>query len=256
MKKESQKQGFVQGAMILMIGTVTVKVVSMLFKIPVSNMLGGTGYSYFTNAYEIFNLLSTIAAAGFPVAVSKMVSENCVLGRYRDNRRIFRISRMFFLVTGLVCMVIMVLGAGQFAAMIPNPGAKLSIMCLAPAVLTCCLMSAYRGYYQGMQNMYPTSISQIIEAVTKMIFGLGLSGAVLYLTQREYHNTQTVLGVSYSSYEQAQAVIAQIASAAAVLGVSLSTVAGLLYLVFLWKRKGDGVHLYEIVEVITIKKSG
>ena len=78
MKKESQKQGFVQGAMILMIGTVTVKVVSMLFKIPVSNMLGGTGYSYFTNAYEIFNLLSTIAAAGFPVAVSKMVSENCV----------------------------------------------------------------------------------------------------------------------------------------------------------------------------------
>ena len=65
MKKESQKQGFVQGAMILMIGTVTVKVVSMLFKIPVSNMLGGTGYSYFTNAYEIFNLLSTIAAAGF-----------------------------------------------------------------------------------------------------------------------------------------------------------------------------------------------
>ena len=61
-KKESQKQGFVQGAMILMIGTVTVKVVSMLFKIPVSNMLGGTGYSYFTNAYEIFNLLSTIAA--------------------------------------------------------------------------------------------------------------------------------------------------------------------------------------------------
>lgn len=135
---------------------------------------------------------------------------------------------MFFLVTGLVCMVIMVLGAGQFAAMIPNPGAKLSIMCLAPAVLTCCLMSAYRGYYQGMQNMYPTSISQIIEAVTKMIFGLGLSGAVLYLTQREYQNTQTVLGVSYSSYEQAQAVIAQIASAAAVLGVSLSTVSGVI----------------------------
>lgn len=96
MKKESQKQGFVQGAMILMIGTVTVKVVSMLFKIPVSNMLGGTGYSYFTNAYEIFNLLSTIAAAGFPVAVSKMVSENCVLGRYRDNRRIFRIPECSF----------------------------------------------------------------------------------------------------------------------------------------------------------------
>ena len=82
MKKTSEKQGFVQGAMILMIGTMTVKVVSMLFKIPISNLLGGTGYSYFTNAYEIFNLISTIATAGFPVAISKLVSENGVLGNF------------------------------------------------------------------------------------------------------------------------------------------------------------------------------
>ena len=81
MKRTSEKQGFVQGAMILMIGTMTVKVVSMLFKIPISNLLGGTGYSYFTNAYEIFNLISTIATAGFPVAISKLVSENGVLGQ-------------------------------------------------------------------------------------------------------------------------------------------------------------------------------
>ena len=185
-----------QGAMILMIGTMTVKVVSMLFKIPISNLLGGTGYSYFTNAYEIFNLISTIATAGFPVAISKLVSENGVLGNYRDNHKIFRISRTFFLITGLLCMAVMILGAGSFAAMIPNPGAKLSIICLAPAVLTCCLMSAYRGYYQGMQNMYPTSISQIIEAVTKMIFGLGFSGGVMYLTQREYSLHATVLGLA------------------------------------------------------------
>ncbi len=241
MKQASQKQGFVQGAMILMIGTVTVKVVSMLFKIPISNMLGGTGYSYFTNAYEIFNLIATIATAGFPVAISKMVSENCVLGRYRDNRKIFRLSRLFFLITGVICMAVMIAGAGAFANLIPNPGAKLSIICLAPAVLTCCLMSAYRGYYQGMQNMYPTSISQIIEAVTKMIFGLGLTWGALYLTRKEYRFAGTVLGVACSGEEQAQAMIAQAASAAAVLGVSLSTAAGLVYLILRWRKKGDGV---------------
>lgn len=92
MKKTSEKQGFVQGAMILMIGTMTVKVVSMLFKIPISNLLGGTGYSYFTNAYEIFNLISTIATAGFPVAISKLVSENGVLGNIGTIHKIFRIS--------------------------------------------------------------------------------------------------------------------------------------------------------------------
>lgn len=247
MKRTSEKQGFVQGAMILMIGTMTVKVVSMLFKIPISNLLGGTGYSYFTNAYEIFNLISTIATAGFPVAISKLVSENGVLGNYRDNHKIFRISRTFFLITGLLCMTVMILGAGSFAAMIPNPGAKLSIICLAPAVLTCCLMSAYRGYYQGMQNMYPTSISQIIEAVTKMIFGLGFSGGVMYLTQREYSLHATVLGRSYPSPEQAQAVIAQLASGAAVLGVSLSTAAGLVYLMLRWRKKGDGVSQQQLM---------
>lgn len=248
MKRTSEKQGFVQGAMILMLGTMTVKVVSMLFKIPISNLLGGTGYSYFTNAYEIFNLISTIATAGFPVAISKLVSENGVLGNYRDNHKIFRISRTFFFITGLLCMTVMILGAGRFAAMIPNPGAKLSIICLAPAVLTCCLMSAYRGYYQGMQNMYPTSISQIIEAVTKMIFGLGLSGGVMYLTQREYSLHATVLGRSYPSSEQAQAVIAQLASGAAVLGVSLSTAAGLLYLMVRWRKKGDGVSRQQLMQ--------
>lgn len=237
----NRKQGFVQGAVVLMVGTMTVKIVSMIFKIPISNLLGGTGYSYFTNAYEIFNLVSTIATAGFPVAVSKLISENCVLGHYRDNRKIFRISRVFFLITGLSCMVVMMLGAGTFAAMIPNPGAKLSIICLAPAVLTCCLMSAYRGYYQGMQNMYPTSISQIIEAITKMIFGLGLSWGVMEWAQREYLSNGTVLGVPYQTAEQAQAATVQLASAAAVLGVSLSTAAGLLYLMLRWRKKGDGV---------------
>lgn len=241
MEQANKKQGFVQGAAVLMAGTLTVKIVSMIFKIPISNLLGGTGYSYFTNAYELFNLVSTIATAGFPVAVSKLISENCVLGHYRDNRKIFRISRLFFLITGLSCMVVMMLGAGTFAAMIPNPGAKLSIICLAPAVLTCCLMSAYRGYYQGMQNMYPTSISQMIEAVTKMAFGLGLSWGVMKWTQQEYLRSGTVLGVSYETAEQAQAAIVQLASAAAVLGVSLSTAAGLLYLMLRWRKRGDGV---------------
>ena len=98
-----------------------------------------------------------------------------------------------------------------------------------------------------MQNMYPTSISQIIEAVTKMIFGLGFSGGVMYLTQREYSLHATVLGRSYPSPEQAQAVIAQLASGAAVLGVSLSTAAGLVYLMLRWRKKGDGVSQQQLM---------
>ena len=241
MNRKTGDKNFAQSAAMLVAGTLTVKAVSMLFKIPVSNLLGATGYACFSGAYELFNLLAVIALAGFPVAISKLVAENCALGRYRDNRKIFSLGKKFFLATGLVWMTAMILGAKRFAAMIPNPGAELSIICLAPCVLTCCMMSAYRGYYQGMQNMYPTCVSQIIEAVTKLIFGLGFCRLTLFLTSREYQRRGTVLGKVFAAKEQASSAMAQLASAGAVFGVTLSTAAGLIYLVRTWKTQGDGI---------------
>ena len=211
MEQANKKQGFVQGAAVLMAGTLTVKIVSMIFKIPISNLLGGTGYSYFTNAYELFNLVSTIATAGFPVAVSKLISENCVLGHYRDNRKIFRISRLFFLITGLSCMV-----------------------------LTCCLMSAYRGYYQGMQNMYPTSISQMIEAVTKMAFGLGLSWGVMKWTAGNIFAAVRCWGV-YETAEQAQAAIVSWQARRRCWGSACQLRQACCILMLRWRKRGDGV---------------
>lgn len=239
MQTNLKKQSFAEGAALLMVGTLTVKAVGMLFKIPLSNLLGATGYSYFTGAYELFNLFSAIAALGFPVAVSKLVAENSALGRYRDNRRIMHITRAFLLATGIASMAILMLGAQKFAAMIPNPGARLSIICLAPAVVNVCLMSVYRGYYQGMQNMYPTCISQILEAASKLVLGLGMCMIMLDATEKEYKRTGRVLGHLFESEEQTYAVRIQLASAAAVLGVMLSTAVGAIYLIHLWRKQGD-----------------
>lgn len=227
--------------MILIVGTMVVKLVSLLFKIPISNMLGGTGYSYFTNAYIIFDMLSTIATAGFPVAISKMVSENNLGGRYKDSRKILSLSRKFFLLTGLACMTVMASGAGFFASLYTNPGAKFSIICLSPAVLTCCIMSAYRGYYQGMHNMYPTAVSQIIEAVAKLGLGVGLTWLAINLTKNELATQGTVLGFVYESAAAAENAIDQIAAGAAVLGVTFSTVAGAAYLILRHRICGDGL---------------
>lgn len=236
-----QKQSFLEGAMVLMIGTIVVKFVSMLFKMPIGNLLGGAGYAYFNNAYVIFNLLSTIATAGLPIAISKMVSESNAEGRYRDSRKILRLSRKLFWITGMVCMVIMLIGSSFFAKSLGSEGSKIAIACLSPAVLTCCLMSSYRGYYQGMKNMIPTSMSQIVESVAKLIFGLLFTWYAMHMVTSELSQFGTVLGIKYETEAKAQLAIYQISAGAAVLGVVVSTAVGALYL---WARhgiKGDGI---------------
>ncbi len=244
-KKKSQ-QSFLQGALTLMFGTLIVKVVSLLFKIPITNMLSEAAMSYFENAYTFFTLFSTLASAGFPVAISKIVAENNVQGKYADTRKILRLSLMLFLGTGLFFSFLMFIGAGQFAMLIKNDGAALSIMALSPAVFFLCMMSAYRGYYQGLRNMVPTATSQVIEAVVKLLCGVLFTSVALTLCRSEFAVNGTVLGKAYASQSAADIAIYQVGSAAALIGVVVSTAAGFIYLSLRHKFVGDGIERSQI----------
>lgn len=243
---QEKKQSFLHGAIILMAGTLVVKIVSVLFKVPITNMLSESAMSYFETAYTFFNLFSTLATAGFPIAISKIIAENGVEGRYRDTRKILKISLTFFSVTGLLGTLIMFLGASPFAGLIKNPGATFSVMCLSPAVLFLCMMSAYRGYYQGLRNMYPTANSQIIEAVVKMMCGVGFTRLALSATQKELAEKGTVLGKAYATAAEAEHAIYQISAGAALVGVVVSTAVGLLYLSLRHHIRGDGIDRHQL----------
>ena len=106
-KRKQKRQSYLQGALILMMGTLIVKVVSLLFKIPITNMLSEAAMSYFENAYTFFTLFSTLATAGFPVAISKIVAEYNVQERFRDTKKLLRLSLSLFLVTGLFFSLMM-----------------------------------------------------------------------------------------------------------------------------------------------------
>ncbi len=244
---KKSRQSYLQGALILMLGTLIVKVVSLLFKIPITNMLSEAAMSYFENAYTFFTLFSTLASAGFPVAISKIVAENNVQGKYADTKKILRLSLWLFLGTGLLFSFLMFLGAGQFAVLINNEGAALSIMALSPAVFFLCMMSAYRGYYQGLRNMVPTATSQIIEAVVKLLCGVLFTYVALAYCRNEYAAHGTVLGKAYATQSDADLVIYQIGSAAALLGVVVSTAAGFLYLSLRHKFIGDGIEMEQVL---------
>ena len=171
-----QKQStFFGGAAILAVGILVVKVIGMFYKIPLTNIIGEQGTADFTNAYNIYTVLLTISTAGLPVAVSKLVSEANALNRRNQVRKIFRLSLTVFLTLGAVSFVIMFFQAEMLAGMMNDDKAAVGIRALAPAVICVGCLSAFRGYAQGHGNMAPTAISQILEALCKLVVGLGLA---------------------------------------------------------------------------------
>ena len=174
----NRKQTFLGGAAVLAMSTAIVKVIGAIYKIPLNRLLGTSGFGYFNTAYDIYAVLLMVSTTGLPVAMSRMISEARALGRTRQIRQIYRVSLLVFLVIGLVGAGGMAILCNQLAALMSQKESWFAILCLSPAVLFICLVSADRGYFQGQSNMVPTSVSQILEAVCKL--GLGLAAAWLF----------------------------------------------------------------------------
>lgn len=202
-----QKQSFLHGAAILALATAIVKVIGALYKIPLVNVLGSTGYNYFTMGYNIYSVLLTISTAGLPVAMSRMVSEAATLGNERQIKVIYKAALAVFMTIGVLGSAMMLLFAQQLANFMNSPNSVYAIRALSPAVLFVCIMSSFRGFYQGQSNMTPTSVSQVLEALCKLVIGLG---AAYYLTS---------LGKS-----------PEVAAGGAIIGVTVGTIVGALYL--------------------------
>ena len=202
-----KKQSFLGGAAVLAAGIVIVKIIGAVFKIPLLNILGETGAADFNNAYNIYAMLLTLSTAGLPVALSKMVSEANTLGKHRQAQRIFRVSFTVFLTLGVLSFILMWWGNDYLASLLHNPRAAYGIRALAPAVVCVGCLSAFRGYAQGRFHMTPTAVSQIIEALCKLVIGLALA---LWLLREGYPD--------------------YIAAAGAIMGVTIGTIISLIYM--------------------------
>lgn len=237
---ERKKQSFLQGALILSLAAVLTKVIGALFfKIPLKN-LNSTAYGYFEATYNVYVPIYTVCTAGFPTAVSRMVSESIALGRYRDVKTIFRVAFRVFLVTGLVGTLLM-LGLSSFYPEFVNlPNTRLTMIVMAPAILFCCLVSAYRGVYEGSRNMTPTAISQIVEAVGKLLFGLSLAAGALQLGQSRFAAGLPVYGRMAETAEQAVEFSLPYVAAGAMIGVTAGSFFALLYIMIRYHARGIG----------------
>lgn len=194
---EKKKVSFVQGAAILGIAGLIVKVIGAAFRIPLANTIGLIGTSYYDTAYPYYSWLLVISSSGLPTAISKMVSERVTLGDYRGAHRVFTTAMQILCCIGLLTSILMFFGSDYIARLHMLPEAAYCFKALAPALFFVALMCAYRGYMQGMQQMVPTAISQVVEQVGKLAVGLTLAFMLLDAGP-EYAAMGALIGVTVS----------------------------------------------------------
>ena len=208
-----KKNSFFGGAGILTAGIIIVKLIGAMYKIPLGNILSDRAFSDFNTAYNIYSLLIIISTGGLPVALSKMVSEANALGRGNQVKKVFSLALATFCVLGTISFCIMAFFPQQLADAMNDSKAAYSILALAPAVFFICPMSAMRGYFQGHALMTPTAVSQIIEALCKLVVGLALASAFQKMMNDE-----------------------AMAAAGAILGVSVGCLLGAVYMYFCYRK--------------------
>lgn len=195
-----KKQGFVQGALILAAASLIVKIIGAVYKIPLRRfILDAEGIGLYNSAYTIYNVLFIIATAGIPVAISKMVAESLAKENYKETVKIYNVSKILLTVIGFIGSSVMFFGAGVFSQLISAPSAKYSIMALAPSLFFVCIMSAYRGFNQGLSNMLPTAVSEIMESSGKLVLGLVLAYLMLPFGKK-FSAAGAILGVSTGTF--------------------------------------------------------
>lgn len=169
------KTSLVKGTAVLVAAGLFVKFLGAFFRIPLANMIGAAGMASYAPAYSLYNFLLVFSTAGIPVAVSKMVSERQADGRCREAAQVFHLSRMLMFMTGITGFGIVFLYAEEIAGLFHVPGASLSMRAMAPALFLVPLVASYRGYFQGMNNMIPTAVSQITEQIFRVAAGLTMA---------------------------------------------------------------------------------
>ncbi len=243
-KQKSSSQTFLKGAMIMSISMVIVKILGMVYKVMLTRIYGmfgddfaGIGSGLLTNAYDLYIPLFTLATAGFPIAVSRLISESIAEERYKDVRMIRKVSKPFFIGMGLICFFLMVGISFFYVRIIKQPYAIYAILMLAPAIFFGCLVSIYRGYFEGLRNMFPTALSEVVEAGVKLIFGLSLAYLVMSTGMNELKTYGTVFSLTFDNYEEAQSTLLGFSVASAISGISIGSIFSFVTLKIMSKMK-------------------
>jgi len=160
------------GAAVLAVAGILCRLIGVVIRIPLANIVGNYGMGIYQMVFPLYALLLIISSAGVPVAISKMVAKE---GNTGESRKILLNAVVLLGFIGLVVSALFVIFSYQIAAFQGNKNVGIIYIAIAPSVFLVCVISAIRGYFQGLQNMVPTGLSQVLEQIIKLVFALSLA---------------------------------------------------------------------------------
>ncbi|MGN0157738.1 MAG: oligosaccharide flippase family protein [Brotaphodocola sp.] len=217
-KTNSTASNFLIQGSILAAAGILVRFIGLLYKIPMTRILGTEGIGYYNTAYEIYNIGLILSSYSLPLAMSKLIAARHVHDRHQDVRRVFRIGMTFSIFVGGIMTLILLLGGDWITSNIfKSPSSALPLKVMAPTILVFSIMGVIRGYFQGHGDMVPTSVSQIIEQIVNAVISIAAS-------------------YTFSIWFAARVNPKSYAAAGGTLGTLSGAVASLIFLVILMNR--------------------
>ena len=221
-KKRNDTSFLVQGS-ILAIASLVSRVIGLVYRIPLTAIIGDHGNDYYSCAYEIYSLLLLISSYSLPMAVSKMVSARISNGERQNAYRVFKGAMLFAAITGTIACVVVFFGAEELTRLFQTPLGVYALQVLAPTLIIVAVLGVFRGFFQGMGTMIPSAVSQIIEQIVNAVVSVGAAYVLFAYGKR----IATVLG-SKEHYDAAYG------AAGGTLGTSAGAFFGLVFILFVF----------------------
>ena len=232
--RSAQNDDFIAQGAILAVATVLTKVIGVIYRIPLANILGDAGNGFYGYAYQIYAMALMVSSLSLPTAVSKLVSAKLAAGQKRNSVRVFRCSMLFAVVVGAVITAAVFFGADAISVYaMKSPLSVYALQMLAPGLFLVAVMAVIRGYFQGLGSMMPTAVSQIIEQLIRAV--ISIAGASIFVdigTRAGGKAGEELLGPAYGA-------------AGATLGTVLGALIALVFLIFvIWAYRGQMTRQY------------
>lgn len=217
MSKNTKKGSFIKGAAILTAAGLTARVMGFGYRVVLTRIIGAEGMGLYQMAYPIYTVLLVISRSGIPVALAKLIADKIAAEKKKEAYKIFKVARKMSFIVGLIISIIMALIAKPLISLLAlDPRSYYAVLAISPAIFVVSIMAAYRGFFQGLQDMVPTAKSQILEQFIRMFTMVGL---VIFLVPQ---------GLDY-------------AAAGASFGAVTGALAGLLILLYIYSKRKETI---------------
>lgn len=222
-ERQRKTSNFLIQGSILAVSGIIVRLIGILYRVPLIRIIGDEGMGYYANAFSVYQILLLLSSYSMPLAVSKMISMRIAKGQYRNVKRILTVALWYATVVGAIGAAIVWFGADFFATrFFPMPYCVYALKTLAPTIWIMAYLGVYRGYFQGLGTMVPTAVSQIVEQIinavvsvvaASILFGVGIKSNLVYEND-QYANA--------------------FGAAGGTIGTGMGALAALLFLLFLF----------------------